>query len=242
MRIQKLNRLTRQCGMLCVCLLALTAEATVAKGQGKTKGKVVTSGDRGRTSSASNTEGSTTSTGAKGWDGKVQGNLLVTPLIVTLESPIDYDNFAVGKVWFNVILENTLSGQTIRLDSRLFMESFRPASDKSKLTLNLVVDNMSAPLSEATCGEITLRVKNTADCISVALSYSRCGIAPAQTPGNPIGGIIVKGGTSLGGNLNIVAGDTRIVTPEAMARMGREAGVIIISSSKGSGSTKAAGF
>jgi hypothetical protein len=180
--------------------------------------------------------------GAKGWDGKVQGNLLVTPLVVTFENADDYDNFAAGRLRLNLILKNTLSGQTIRLDSRQLTEGFRPASDKSRLTLNVVVDNMSAPLSEAACGEISPGAENTAEGVNITLSYSGCGSEPAQRPGGPIGGIIVKGGKNPGGNMNIVAGNTRIVTREAAAEMGREAGVIIISSSKGNGSPKAAGF
>jgi hypothetical protein len=236
MKIQKLNHLARKCGMLCVCLLALTTATTMVKGQGRTKGKVVDSGDSGRAISTSSETSS-----AKGWNAKVQGNLLVTSLVVTFDSPEDYDNFAGGKIWFNLILNNTLSDQTITLNSRQFMENFRPAPDKRKLTLNLVVDNMSAPLSKASCGEIALRVKSTADCISMALRYSRCGSAPAQTLDNSNGKIISKGGT-LAGNLNIMAGDTRILKRAAMARMGREAGVLIISSSKGAGSPKAAGF
>ncbi len=57
MKNQKLSRVARQCAMLCVCLLALTA-AAVVNAQGKTKGKVVKAGDLG-IASKSNAEGST---------------------------------------------------------------------------------------------------------------------------------------------------------------------------------------
>lgn len=60
MKNQKFSRIMRQSAMLCACLLALAAAASVVNGQGKTKGKVVTPGDSGRASSKANAEGATT--------------------------------------------------------------------------------------------------------------------------------------------------------------------------------------
>ncbi|HEX7314361.1 MAG TPA: hypothetical protein VF297_10585 [Pyrinomonadaceae bacterium] len=136
--------------------------------------------------------------GTKGWDGKVQGRVLVTPVVVTFDSPADYDNFAAGRLRLNLILKNTLSGQTIRLDSRQLVEGFRPGPDKSRLTVNVIVDNMSAPLSEAACGVISPSAENTDEGVNITLSYAGCGGAPAQRPGNPIGNIVVKGGKNEG--------------------------------------------
>jgi hypothetical protein len=182
--------------------------------------------------------------GEKGWDGKVQGRALVTTLVIAFDDPADYDAFAAGTLKLSLTLRNTLSanrnkdGHT-RFDPMMLREGFRPSStDKSKVTVWVVVDNMSAPLSEAACGQVTPSAENTAEGVDITLSYSGCGGGQAQRPGNPIGGIIVKGGKNPGGNMKIVAGDTRVVTLEAAAGMGREAGVIIISSSKGSGNRK----
>jgi hypothetical protein len=181
-------------------------------------------------------------TGAKGWDGKVQGRVLVTPVTVGFDNPQDYDNFAAGRLRLNLILKNTLSGQTIRLDSRLLAEGFRSGPDKRKLTINVIVDTMSAPLSEAACGVISPSAENTSDGVNITLTYSACDGAPAQKPGNPIIGVIVKGGKNPGGNLNIVAGDSRVMTREAAGQMSNAMGVIPAVSSKGSGSPKQAGF
>ena len=59
MKNQKFSRVARQCAMLCVCLLALTAGAVIC--QGKTKGKIVDPGDLGAPSKF-NVEGSTAQT------------------------------------------------------------------------------------------------------------------------------------------------------------------------------------
>ncbi len=201
--------------------------------------------------------------GAKGWDGEVQGRVLVTPVTVTFDNPQDYDNFAAGRLRLNLIAKNTLSGQTIRLDSRQLSEGFRPAPDKRMLTINVIADNMSAPLSEAACGVISPSAENTAEGVNIILSYAGCGSEPAQRPGQPIGGIIVKGGKNEGtqmtagapiggivvkggknpgGNLNIRIGGSRITTREEAAAMSRGVGVIPGPLSKGAGEPKANGF
>jgi hypothetical protein len=197
------------------------------------------------------------------WDDKVQGRVLVTPVTVAFDNPQDYDNFAAGRLRLNLIAKNTLSGQTVRLDSRQLSEGFRPAPDKRMLTINVIADNMSAPLSEAACGVISPSAENTAEGVNITLSYAGCDSAPAQRPGNPITGIvvkggknegtqmtagnpipniIVKGGKNPGGNLNIMVGASRITTREEAAAMSRASGGIPGPLSKGSGSPKQAGF
>jgi hypothetical protein len=177
-------------------------------------------------------------TGAKGWDGKVQGRVLVTPVTVGFDNPQDYDNFAAGRLRLNLILKNMVSGQTIRLDSKQLTEGFRPGRDKSRLTINVIVDNMSAPLSEAACGMISPSAENTADGVNITLSYSGCGSAPAQRPGNPIT-VTVMAGSPHG--LSIMLGDSRVMTREAAGEMSNAMGVIPAVLSKGAGS-KNAGF
>ena len=179
---------------------------------------------------------------AKGWGGKVHGKALVTPVIVSLSDPQDYDHIVSGEIRLNLILNNTLSGQTVRLDGKQLRESFRPGADKSRLTVNVIVDNMSAPLSEAACGVITAGAENRGDDVNITLSYGACGGGPAQRPGSPVIGVIVHGGKHPHGDMNIMVGDSRVVTREAAAQMSRVAGVIPGPSSKGTGSPKAAGF
>lgn len=174
-------------------------------------------------------------TAAKGWDGKVQGRQLVTPLVLTFDSPADYDNFAAGKLKLNLILKHTVSGQTSRLASKLLTENFRIAPTRDRLVINVVIDNMTAPLSEAACGAIRLGAENTADGsgVDITLSYSGCGDETAQrTAGEPVARVIVKGGKNPGGNLSIVLGVPRIVTHEAATKLPREAGMIVIMSSR----------
>lgn len=199
--------------------------------------------------------------GAKGWDGKVQGRVLVTPVVVTFDSPADYDNFAAGGLRINVVAKNTVSGQTVRVDSRQLTEGFRPGPDKRTLTINVVADQMSAPLSEEACGVISPAAENTDEGVNIILSYSGCGGGVAQrpgqpitgivvkkneggqmAPGQPIHGIVVKGGKNPGGNLSVAVGDSRVVSPEEEAAMSRAAGVAPGVLGKGTGSPKAAGF
>jgi hypothetical protein len=176
---------------------------------------------------------------SKGWDGTVQGRVLVTTVTVGFDNPQDYDNFAAGRLRLNLILKNMISGQTIRLDSKQLTERFLPAREKSNLTINVIVDNMSAPLSEAACGMISPRAENTGDGVNITLSYSPCGTTSAQ---RTTGRIVVKGGKNPGGNLNIVAGDSRVMTGEAAGQLSNAMGVIPTVSSKGAGSPKANGF
>jgi hypothetical protein len=187
------------------------------------------------------TEGSTNSASAKGWDGKVQGRVLVTPVTVTFDNPQDYDNFAAGRLRLNLIAKNTLSGQTVRLDSRQLSEGFRPAPDKSRLTINVIADNMSAPLSEAACGVISPSAENTAEGVNITLSYAGCGGQPTQFSA-AYRGHLNQQGKNLSGNLNIVVGASRIMTREEATAMSRASGGIAGPLSKGAGSPKNAGF
>lgn len=173
--------------------------------------------------------------GAKGWDGKVQGKVLITTVTVSFDRPADYDSFAAGTLRLNLTLKNTLSGQTIRLDSRLLTERFVPGRDKRNLTINVIVDNMSAPLSEATCGMISPTAESTSDGVNLTLSYSFCSGTSAQ--------IISDEAGRTSPNVNFTLGDRRVDTAEAAAGISRESSVVIYSSnSKGSRSSKQPGF
>lgn len=176
--------------------------------------------------------------------GNVQDKQLVTPVKLTFEKPEDYDNFAAGKLKLNLFLKNALSGQTIRLESRQLTEGFRPGSDKKEITINVVIDNLSAPLSEAACVQATPSAENMADegGVDLTLSYSKCDSAPSErVAGQPIGGIVVKGGKNPGGNLSIAPGGTRIVTKAEAAAVIAGPGVIKINC-KGNGPPRAQGF
>lgn len=180
---------------------------------------------------------------AKGWDGKVQGKALVTPVTVSFDDARDYENFVAGRLKLNLIARNTVSGQSFVLDLRATaLGNLYKFGRDSKLVVNVIADNMSSPLSQAACGVIRPSVENTGEGVNITLSYGACGGGPAQMPGNPIGGIVVKGGKNPGGNMSIVLGDSRVVTSEAAAEMSRAAGVIPGPLSKGTGSSKAQGF
>ena len=182
-------------------------------------------------------------TADKGWDGKEQGKQVVTALKLTFDKPEDYDNFAAGKLKIHLALKNTISGQTISLESRQLTENFRPAPDKKEITVNVVIDNLSAAISQAPCVQAEASAENAADDsgVNLTLSYARCDSGhPQESAGTPIGGIIVKGGKNPGGNLSI-AGDTRIVTKESAASLSQAAGTINVSC-KGNGPPKAQGF
>jgi hypothetical protein len=212
---------------------------------------------------------------------------IVTPVELSFDNPDDFDNFAGGRFALNVLLRNTLSGQTIRLDSNVLRENFRPSEDRRRIVINVVIDNLAAPLGDwERCINTGLSAENTADNsgVDITLTYASCGTAPVReaqpaqrtagtpvtrqspasrpasgdrtygpgrphygniqaAPGAPIGGIVVKGGRNPGGNLRIVAGDSRIMDPrEAVTGQAQARNVIVISSSKGTGSPKANGF
>ena len=180
---------------------------------------------------------------AKGWDGKVQGRALVTPVTVSFDDARDYENFVAGRLKINLIAKNTVSGQTFTLDVRELALSHRYKFGRdNRLVLNVIADNMSAPLNEAACGTIIPSAEKTGDGVNITLSYGACGSGPAQSAGEPVTGVIVKGGKNPGGNMNIVLGDSRVTTSDAAAEMSRAAGVFPGPLSKGAGSPKANGF
>lgn len=261
--VRKLNFVSATFAMMTIVLMCTLANAQTKPGS--TPAPTPTPAPQNQFVVNSHTQPFDLRTAAKGWDGKVQGRQLVTPLVLTFDSPADYDNFAAGKLKLNLILKNAVSGGTSRLPSKLLTENFRIAPTRDRLAIDVVIDNMTAPLSEAACGEIRLGAENTADGsgVDITLSYSGCDSGPAQrtagqpvtgvivkggsnagsqrTAGNPIGGIIVKGGKNPGGNLSIVLGDPRIVTQEAAAKLPREAGMIVIRSSRDAASGMATG-
>jgi hypothetical protein len=182
--------------------------------------------------------------GAKVWNGKVQRGVLVTALVISFDNPNDYDNFAAGKLPLNLLLKNTLSGQTIRLDSSLLKQSFRPAIDKKSITVNVVIDNLSAPLSEAACGEVEVSAEDAAYSrgVNLNLTYSPCSRASVPQTAADIR-LRTEGMKGIGGGaFAALLRDPRIMTREAVVSLTREAGTIVIRSSQGSGSAKSPGF
>jgi hypothetical protein len=198
---------------------------------------------------------------AKGWDGKVQGKALITTIGLTFSNPKDYDSFVAGNLPINVVLVNTVSRQTTTLESKLLTEiaRLRPTAGViSERAIHVVVDNMSAPLSEAACGEIKLGAeKAIGGAVNIILSYSECGSATvfgganagiviaATSDNNRVGASdkvsaengrwVIISGEKNSGDVNITLGDSRVVTADVVGTSTPGAGVIIVSSSSGRG-------
>jgi hypothetical protein len=206
------------------------------------------------------------------WDGKSYPKVIVTPLKFKFSSAADYDNFAAGKLQINLLLKNPSAGQTITIPSRLLAEGFTRAASKDEITVYVVIDNVPAPLGDwercidtkvTADRSVNISVNGSYD---VSLSYNACGSSTssgngslAQRPGQPIKGIIVHGGKAsaeqptaaagsfgpivLGGAITVAApGHSEVTTREAAASIARGPNVIVIGSSKGSGSPKQCGF
>jgi hypothetical protein len=203
------------------------------------------------------------------WDGKSYPRVIVTPLKFKFSSAADYDNFAAGKLQINLLLKNPSAGQTITLPSRLLSEGFTPAANKGEITVYVVIDNVPAPLGD---WERCIDTKMTAErsvnvsangSYSVSLTYNACGSNSSGNesvahPGQPIHGIVVDGGRPsaqtttaaasfglivLGGAITVAApAHSEVTTREAATSIARGPNVIVIGSSKGSGSPKQCGF
>lgn len=255
---------------LSTMLLVLFTAGAMAHAQSSTAPGRVDPIKRPNNRAASTLETST----AKGWDGKVQGRALVTPVVLTFDSPNDYANFAAGKLPLNLVLVNTLSRQTTILDSKVLSEISRvtpTTRGTTKLTIDVMIDNMSAPLSDAACGEIKLSAEKAADGsgMNITLNYSACGSATVS--GGAVAGVVIaatsdnnrmatagNGGKGPGengrwliisgeknsGNVNVMLGDSRVVARETAGNSVGASAVILVRSSngKGSGSPKQAGF
>ena len=205
------------------------------------------------------------------WDGKSYPLVIVTPLKFQFNSAADYDNFAAGKLQINLLLKNPSAGQTITLPARLLSEGFKPAANKGELTVYVVIDNAPAPLGDwERCIDTKVTADRSASAdgsYDVSLTYNACGGSNssgsgsvAQRPGQPIKGIIVHGGRAsaeqptaaasfglivLGGAITAAVaapGHSEVTTREAAASIARGPNVIVIGSSKGSGSPKQCGF
>lgn len=203
---------------------------------------------------------------ARGWDGKVQGWQIVTPVELRFEDPRDMEAFAAGRLPIGVTLRSSASGQTVRFDPALVREGYRPGRG-GPLMLFVVIDQLLAPVwDESGCTETRTDAGNGPDGagVEIALTYAACrGTGPTASQrafnpipgigiiiktrpqgmvaGNPISGIVVKGGKNPGGNLMVTPRPSDIGRGAAAQPAPGQA-IVILSSSKGAGSPKAAGF
>jgi hypothetical protein len=233
---------------------------------------------------------------ARGWDPK--NKQVITPVEIKFDTVVNFDNFAAGKLPINFVLKNPASDQTITLASRLLLQGFRPSEDKSTITVYVTIDNLTTPVWDAAgCIETTTNASLATDnSVNITISYTACGgsigaqnrpgaplkgvdvklgksTARQGSAGEPIGGIIVKGGSNggtqkqdgaplkgvdvklgknPGGSLRITPGGSDVTENSAeyfKLKMNpssngikRAANIIIVSSGKGAGSPKQAGF
>jgi uncharacterized protein YejL (UPF0352 family) len=181
-------------------------------------------------------------------DRQVQKKQLLTPIVLTFETPNDYTLFASGKLKTNLILKNTSSGQTKTIESIMLQENFRAAYRKTKtaksMTIGLIIDDLIDPLMSA--GDVKLSAESLTDDsgVNLILTYSGLGDRSPQnrTEGQPIKGIIVKGGRNPGGNIVAKAGTNQIITQADAGNLAAKSGVLVLQSSKGNGTPKAQGF
>ena len=187
-----------------------------------------------------------------------QRKQLLTPLMLTFDTPEDYEAFASGKWTTNLILKNTSSGQTKTIESILLQENFRayrkahrPAKSQKAhtMTIGILIDDLIEPLMSA--GEVKLSVEDLPDDRggNIILTYSGLGSRSAQANqafqscATPIKGVIVKGGRNPSGNIvAITVGDNQIMTKASAEKFASKEGALIIQSSKSKGSPKAQGF
>ena len=184
---------------------------------------------------------------------KFQRKQLLTPLMLTFETPEDYEAFASGKWTTNLILRNTSSGQTKTIESILLQESFRayrkahrPAKSHT-MTIGILIDDLIEPLMSA--GNVKLTVEDLPDDRggNIILTYSGLGTRSAQANrsmqpcATPIKGVIVKLGKNPGGNIvAVTVGGNQVMTQASAEKFASKEGALIIQSSKSS--PKAQGF
>ena len=181
-------------------------------------------------------------------DRQIQKKQLLTPIVLTFETPNDYALFASGKLKTNLILKNTSSGQTKTIESIMLQENFRAAYRKTKtaksMTIGLIIDDLIDPLMSN--GEVKLSGESLADDsgVNLTLTYSGLGDRSLQDrpQGTPIKGVIVKGGRNPGGNMMVMPGTNQIITQADAGNLTAKSGVLVLQSSKGNGTPKAKGF
>jgi hypothetical protein len=194
-----------------------------------------------------------TRSAARAWDGQIRGRQIETPVELAFGDATDYDNFAAGRLPVQFVLRNTISAQTIRLDPETVRKTFRRSEDKSSVVFLIVIDNLSGPLWDAQgCTDVRTGTEKNDDGtgIVITMSYAPCAGATAMKNNNPIPGIGIVIKKNPGGGaakLMITTGGTDASEGSERRLRERLAGtkaknMIVVSSSKGTGSPKAQGF
>ena len=151
-----------------------------------------------------------------------QRKQLLTPLMLTFDTPEDYEAFASGKWTTNLILKNTSSGQTKTIESIMLQDNFRayrkahrPAKVHT-MTIGIIIDDLIEPIMSA--GEVKLSVEDLPDDRggNIILTYSGLGSRFNSIKGGPI-----RQGKNLSGNLMVVnRGDNQVITQASVEKLG----------------------
>ncbi|MDB4948539.1 MAG: hypothetical protein JWM27_1188 [Gemmatimonadetes bacterium] len=182
---------------------------------------------------------------------------IVTPIDIAFEAPAEYDAFADGRLALRLVLVNTRSGQTIRITPAQVREGFTPGADRSHVSLRVVIDNLAGPLGDwEHCVDTRLTGASLADSsgVEITVGYTGCGTADAPAigtaiaraaPGQPIGGLMIKGGSNPGSR-NVTATSSGGATPPpdgtaAQATPGGPIGGIIVRGGRVGESARVAG-
>ena len=197
---------------------------------------------------------------------KDHGPQLLTPVTLTIGNPADLEALAAGRLPVNFTLKNAASGQTVRVK----MPAFSLQDKSINVTVYVAIDNLLAPLGEGNaCVDTALGAAAASDgSINITLDYAACGPAGKRQHkpyvinrlAGPIN--IVQGDTEACDNAaaayklkmnpsnNGVTAEARVTPTTGSASKlkmnpssnGITGNVVLVTSSRGSGSPKQAGF
>jgi hypothetical protein len=172
--------------------------------------------------------------------------LIVTPIEIRFADPAGYDDFAAGRLPVTLVLRNAASGQTIRFDPLVI--DLGGAAGRDSVRLDLKIDKVDSALLARGCFETATAAEPRGDGVAITVTYTPCagGGGPPQPTAPPVPGIgivvkkhpprqliVATGPSEVGGGA-----EARVAARSAGARQL----VVPVSSAKGAGSPKAAGF
>lgn len=173
--------------------------------------------------------------------------VIATPIEIRFADRGGYDDFAAGRIPVALVLRNAASGQTIRFDPLVIdLGAARAGGDSVRLDVR--IDKVDSALLARGCFETATTAQPRGEGLAITVTYAPCagGGGPPQPTAPPVPGIGIVVRKYPPRQLVVATGPSEVGGGAEARLAARSAGarqlVLPVSTAKGTGSTKAAGF